>query len=71
MEEKMTVPPNTKERFAEGVRRIFPANSGGPAFAPPPQANRVQQRNITVAEDRPNQRNLPMHSSSNLAVILP
>jgi hypothetical protein len=69
LEVKIMVPPRTIEVLMEGLREIFPANRGGPALLLPPQAEKFQQVRIATAKNRP-ERNLPMHPSSNLAVIL-
>src|SRR4051812_17040153 len=70
LEVKFIVPPNTRDVLREGVRVTFPANSGGPAFEPPPQPEKLHKKRIATAQYGPPERNLPMHSSSNVAVIL-
>jgi hypothetical protein len=67
---KIRVPPSSTEIFVDGARLTFPAKSGGPGLPPPPHAEIPKKERITTAENRPRERNLPMHSSSNLAVIL-
>ena len=63
---KARVPPTINEAVDEGVRVIFPANSGGPGCEPPPQPDmgkKSKKKRTAAARRRPSERNLPMHSS--------
>ncbi len=70
VEVKINVPPRTIEISVEGLSVTFPAKSGVPALRPPPHPELHKDNRIAKAGNSPHERNLPMHSSSDLAVIL-
>ena len=60
---KAKVPPTTNEAVDEGLRVIFPGNSGGPGCEPPPQPTMGNKKRTATARCRPGEPNLPMYSS--------
>jgi len=68
--EKLNVFPSVNEVFDDGLRLMRPGNRGGPGLAPPPHPVMGNKERMVTARLRPIGRNLPMHSSPKLTVIL-
>jgi hypothetical protein len=65
---KASVPPTVSDKLDEGVRLMRPGNRGGPGWEPPPHPAMVKKEQRATARRKLGQGNLPMHSSSFIAI---
>ena len=60
---KPSVDPTVRETVAEGLRLMCPGKRGGPGWDPPPHPVMAEIERTATATRKPNEPNLPMHSS--------
>src|SRR5580704_3622263 len=67
---KFRVPPRFRDVVGPGLSVTLPAKRGGPGLDPPPHAGKPSSKETINTDHRPLERNLPMHSSLVVSMVL-